>query len=64
MLVEVWGEWQGPPKANRLRGGAEVEVGSSGGGEIRIKPRARPSEAPLCRFVLSSHLADEETEAL
>lgn len=48
MLVEVWGQGQGPPKANRLRGGAEVEGGSSEGGEIYIKPTARPSEAVLC----------------
>ena len=27
MLVEVWGQWQGPPKANRLRGSAEVDRG-------------------------------------
>lgn len=68
MLVEVWGQGQGPPKANRLRG-AEVEGGSSEGGEISIKTlTARPSEAVLQGsmegFVLSSHFADEETEAL
>lgn len=41
MLVEVWGQGQGPPKANRLRGGAEAEGGSSEGGEISIKPTAK-----------------------
>ena len=48
MLVGVWGQWQGPPKTNKLRGGAEVEGGSSGGGEASVKPEAAPSGAAVC----------------
>ena len=63
MLSGMWGQWQGPPKANKRRGGPEGEGGRSGGENLRQLLLELLSAESLEGFVLSPHLADE-TEAL